>query len=70
MRRFLSAAISLLPFVLLIPVSCSPAAQEQFNRPVAMLHSFPGTNKAFTAVSERMAVPSTRPLSRLRPERS
>lgn len=68
MRTSLSAALSLLFFVLLIPllghgeqqfgavnfpVSCSPAAQEQFNRAVAMLHSFfPGTNKAFTTVSE------------------
>ena len=36
------------------PVSCSPEAQTQFNRAVAMLHSFwfPQAPKAFTAVSE------------------
>src|SRR5262249_38021139 len=35
------------------PVSCSAAAQAQFNRAVAMLHSFffPETVKAFTAVA-------------------
>src|SRR2546422_1891203 len=68
MRKPLSVALGLLLFVLLIPgrgdsqqefgavnfpVSCSPAAQEQFNRAVAMLHSFfLGTAKAFTAASE------------------
>ena len=68
MRKPISAALGLLLFVLLLParshgeqqfgavnfpVSCSPAAQEQFNRAVAMLHSFfLGTGKAFTAVSE------------------
>src|SRR5437867_1089861 len=68
MRTSLSASLSLFLFVLLIPVhgegeqefgavnfpvSCSPAAQEQFNRAVAMLHSFfLGTAKAFTAASE------------------
>jgi tetratricopeptide (TPR) repeat protein len=37
------------------PVSCSPAAQTQFNRAVAMLHSFffPETIKAFTAITEQ-----------------
>ena len=37
------------------PISCSPAAQQQFNRAVAMLHSFffPETVKAFTAVAEK-----------------
>ena len=36
------------------PISCSPAAQTQFNRAVAMLHSFffPETVKAFTAIAE------------------
>jgi hypothetical protein len=36
------------------PVSCTPAAQEQFDRAVAMLHSFfyPETVKAFTKVTE------------------
>ena len=36
------------------PVSCSPEAQAQFNRAVAMLHSFwfPQAPKAFAAVSE------------------
>src|SRR5262245_19807632 len=36
------------------PISCSPEAQAQFNRAVAMLHSFwfPQAPKAFTAVSE------------------
>src|SRR5688572_15937556 len=36
------------------PVSCIPAAQVQFNRAVAMLHSFwfPQAPKAFAAVSE------------------
>jgi hypothetical protein len=35
------------------PVSCSPAAQQQFERALAMLHSFffPETVKAFTAVT-------------------
>ena len=37
------------------PISCSPAAQQQFNRAVAMQHSFffPETVKAFTAIAER-----------------
>src|SRR5215468_11449459 len=37
------------------PISCSPAAQTQFNRAVAMLHSFffPETVKAFTALAEQ-----------------
>jgi hypothetical protein len=37
------------------PISCSPAAQTQFNRAVAMQHSFffPETVKAFTAIAER-----------------
>jgi tetratricopeptide (TPR) repeat protein len=36
------------------PVSCSPAAQAEFNRAVAMLHSFwfPQAPKAFAAISE------------------
>ena len=36
------------------PTSCSPAAQAQFERAVAMVHSFyfPETIKAFTAVTE------------------
>ena len=36
------------------PVSCSPAAQAQFDRAMALLHSFfyPGTVKAFTAITE------------------
>src|SRR5258705_1693515 len=36
------------------PISCSPAAQTQFNRAVAMQHSFffPETVKAFTAIAE------------------
>lgn len=36
------------------PISCSPQAQAQFNRAVAMLHSFffPETVKAFTAIAE------------------
>ena len=36
------------------PVSCTPAAQEQFDRAVAMLHSFffPETIKAFSKVAE------------------
>jgi hypothetical protein len=36
------------------PVSCSPAAQAQFDRAVALLHSFfyPETVKAFTAITE------------------
>src|SRR4051794_13015941 len=35
------------------PISCSPAAQQQFNRAVAMQHSFffPETVKAFTAIA-------------------
>jgi hypothetical protein len=35
------------------PISCSPEAQRQFDRAVAMLHSFyyPGTIKAFTAIA-------------------
>ena len=35
------------------PISCSPAAQTQFNRAVAMLHSFsyPETVKAFSALA-------------------
>jgi hypothetical protein len=35
-------------------VSCSPAAQAQFDRALAMLHSFfyPETVKAFTAITE------------------
>ena len=38
------------------PISCSPEAQAQFNRAVAMLHSFwfPQAPKAFVAVSERI----------------
>ena len=37
------------------PISCSPAAQTQFNRAVAMQHSFffPETVKAFTAIAEK-----------------
>jgi hypothetical protein len=37
------------------PISCSPAAQQQFNRAVAMQHSFffPETVKAFTALAEK-----------------
>jgi len=37
------------------PVSCSPAAQGQFNRAVAMLHSFffPETVKAFSALAQQ-----------------
>src|SRR5262252_9315237 len=37
------------------PISCSPAAQAQFNRAVALLHSFffPETVKAFTAIADR-----------------
>jgi hypothetical protein len=40
------------------PISCSPEAQRQFDRAVAMLHSFyyPETIKAFTAIA--MAEPS------------
>jgi hypothetical protein len=36
------------------PVSCSPAAQAQFDQAIAMLHSFfyPETVKAFTAITE------------------
>jgi hypothetical protein len=38
-----------------LPISCSPAAQQQFNRALAMQHSFffPETVKAFTAVAEQ-----------------
>ena len=38
-----------------LPISCGPAAQQQFNRAVAMQHSFffPETVKAFTAIAER-----------------
>ena len=37
------------------PISCSPSAQVQFNRAVAMLHSFffPETVKAFTALTQQ-----------------
>ncbi len=37
------------------PISCSPAAQTQFNRAVAMQHSFffPETVKAFAAIAEK-----------------
>ena len=37
-----------------LPISCSPTAQQQFNRAVAMQHSFffPETVKAFTAIAE------------------
>src|SRR5882757_5448140 len=37
------------------PISCSPAARTQFNRAVAMQHSFffPETVKAFTAIAEQ-----------------
>src|SRR5882672_3633050 len=37
------------------PISCSPATQQQFNRAVAMQHSFffPETVKAFTAIAEK-----------------
>src|SRR5882757_9460365 len=37
------------------PISCGPAAQAQFNRAVAMLHSFffPETVKAFTAIADK-----------------
>jgi hypothetical protein len=36
------------------PISCSPAAQQEFERAVAMLHSFffPETVKAFTAIAK------------------
>ena len=36
------------------PISCSPDAQRQFDRAVAMLHSFffPETVKAFSAIAE------------------
>ena len=36
------------------PISCSPAAQQQFNRAVAMLHSFffPETVKAFSVIAQ------------------
>ena len=38
-----------------LPISCSPAAQQQFNRALAMQHSFffPETVKAFTAIAEK-----------------
>ena len=38
-----------------LPISCSPAAQLQFNRGLAMQHSFffPETVKAFTAIAEQ-----------------
>jgi len=37
------------------PISCTPAAQAEFDRAVAMLHSFfyPETEKAFRAVAEK-----------------
>ena len=37
------------------PISCGAAAQRQFNRAVAMLHSFyfPETVKAFTALAQQ-----------------
>ena len=37
------------------PISCSAAAQAQFNRAAALLHSFffPETVKAFTAIAEK-----------------
>src|ERR1700704_7030572 len=37
------------------PISCSPAAQAQFNRAVAMVPSFffPETVKAFTAIADK-----------------
>src|SRR5437868_10592092 len=37
------------------PISCSATAQTQFNRAVAMLHSFffPETVKAFTAIADK-----------------
>jgi hypothetical protein len=37
------------------PISCGPTAQAQFNRAVAMQHSFffPETVKAFTAIAEK-----------------
>ena len=36
------------------PVSCSPAAQAQFDRAMALLHSFfyPETVKAYTAITQ------------------
>jgi hypothetical protein len=38
-----------------LPISCTPAAQQQFNRALAMQHSFffPETVKAFTALAEK-----------------
>src|SRR4026208_531998 len=38
-----------------LPISCSPAAQQQFDRAVAIQHSFffPETVKAFTAIAEK-----------------
>lgn len=38
-----------------LPISCSPAAQQQFNRAVAMQHSFffPETVKAFAVIAEK-----------------
>ena len=37
------------------PISCSPAAQAQFNRAIAMQHSFffPETVKAFSAIADK-----------------
>src|SRR4030081_1990458 len=37
------------------PISCSPAAQAQFNRAVAMQHSFffPETAKAFSSIADK-----------------
>src|SRR6476619_2072228 len=37
------------------PISCSPSAQQQFNRAVAMLHSFffPETVNAFPAIAKQ-----------------
>lgn len=38
-----------------LPISCSPTAQQQFNRAVALQHSFffPETVKAFTVIAEK-----------------
>jgi hypothetical protein len=38
-----------------LPISCSPTAQQQFNRALALQHSFffPETVKAFTAIAEK-----------------
>jgi hypothetical protein len=56
------------------PVSCSPAAQAQFDRALALLHSFfyPETVKAFTAITQTepgcgMASWASAPLSARRP---